>query len=92
MAPLEENTSVSHVYALSKNGELACSCTCSVFADEVVFGFTVVVVPLEHVEPSESGGSGRLVIHHHTHLVATRWLVPVPVPGTQTRLMSTKLP
>lgn len=54
--------------------------TCSVFADEVVLGFAIVVVPLEHVKPPQTGRSGRLVIHHHTHLVAAWWLIPMPVP------------
>lgn len=60
--------------------------TCRVFTDEVVLGFTVVVVPLEHVETPHTGRSRRLVIHDHTHFVTARWLVPVPVPThTHTR-------
>lgn len=44
--------------------------TRTVFADEVVLGFAVVVIPLEHVEPPQARWGGRLVIHHHTHLIA----------------------
>lgn len=44
--------------------------TCCVFADEIVLGFAVVVIPLEHVETSQPRWSGRLMIHHHAHLVA----------------------
>lgn len=55
--------------------------TCSeVFADEVVLGFTIVIVPLEHVEPPYTRRSGRLVIHYNAHLITTRWLIPMPVP------------
>lgn len=52
--------------------ELNCSVssTRTVFADEVVLSFAVVVVPLEHVEPSQARWGGWLVIHHHTHLIA----------------------
>lgn len=60
------------------------SWTCSVFADEIVFGFAIIVIPLEHVEPPLTRRSGRLVIHHHTHLVAAWWLIPVPVSTTNT--------
>ena len=57
--------------------------TCRVFADEVVPRLTVVVVPLEHVQSTHARGRGRLVIHHHTHLVATGGLIRVPVPAQQ---------
>lgn len=53
--------------------------TCRVFTDEVVLGFTVVIVPLEHIEAPRTRRGRRLVIHDHTHFVTARRLVPVPV-------------
>lgn len=51
-----------------------------VFADIVVLGVAVVIIPLEQEMAFFIRRCRRLVVQNHAHLTATRWLIPMPVP------------
>lgn len=70
-----ENESQSEMFKYFQSKRMLKYCvsgTCSVFADEVVLGITIIVIPLEHIFLFllRTGRSGRLVIHYRTRLVA----------------------
>lgn len=54
--------------------------TFCVFADKVVLGAAVFIIPLEQ-ETTLRCFRG-LVIQNYAHFLTARWLVPVPVPAT----------
>lgn len=56
--------------------------TFRVFADVVVLGVAVVVIPLEQETIFFVGRCGGLVVQSHTHFPAARRLIPMPVPTT----------